>query len=137
MNYDNINIDTITAMREGSVELLEVINKYDENENSSFGSSSRSTITETTNLLLRSSSNASELPSDRGNTSNSGGRPPQPILERTSIVGQSREAFDDNNYSPNKELSCRRTTNPPPSTYVALLMVASALCLGLAQMVRI
>ena len=133
MNH-NDKIDTITAVREGSVELLEVINKYDVNA-SSFGSSGSSTITETTNLLLRSSSSTSQLPTDRGN-SNSGGHPPQPILDHASIVGQSREAFDDNNFTSDKELSCRQTTNPP-STYVALLMVASALCLGLAQMVRI
>ena len=48
----------------------------------------------------------------------------QPILELTSIVGQSREAFDSNDD--------KRT-----STSIAFLMVASALCLGLAQMVRL
>ncbi|KAL7541285.1 hypothetical protein ACHAXR_010774 [Thalassiosira sp. AJA248-18] len=41
----------------------------------------------------------------------------QPLLERTSIVGQSREAYG------------KKT-----SVYVAFTMVASALCLGLAQM---
>lgn len=53
--------------------------------------------------------------------SNSGGDNfaayPQPILEQTSIVGQSLEAYG------------RKT-----SVYVALTMVASALCLALAQM---
>ncbi len=42
----------------------------------------------------------------------------RPILERTSIVGQSREAYG-------------RTS----SIYTSFAMVASALCLGLAQMV--
>lgn len=43
----------------------------------------------------------------------------RPVLEHTSIVGQSREAYG------------RRA-----SVYTAFTMVASALCLGLAQMVR-
>ena len=43
----------------------------------------------------------------------------RPVLERTSIVGQSREAYGHN-----------------ASIYTSFLMVASALCLGLAQMVR-
>jgi len=42
---------------------------------------------------------------------------PQPILEKTSIVGQSLEAYGKN-----------------ASVYAALTMVASALCLALAQM---
>ena len=42
----------------------------------------------------------------------------RPVLERTSIVGQSRESYGQN-----------------ASIYTSFLMVASALCLGLAQMV--
>ena len=42
----------------------------------------------------------------------------RPVLERTSIVGQSREAYGQK-----------------ASIYTSFLMVASALCLGLAQMV--
>lgn len=42
----------------------------------------------------------------------------RPVLERTSIVGQSREAYGEQ-----------------ASIYTSFLMVASALCLGLAQMV--
>ncbi|KAL3761298.1 hypothetical protein ACHAWU_010211, partial [Discostella pseudostelligera] len=56
----------------------------------------------------------------------------QSILELTSIVGQSREAFDNN--LPDDVAIGKQTRHTPPSTYVALLMVASALCLGLAQM---
>ena len=44
----------------------------------------------------------------------------RPVLEQTSIVGQSREAY-----------------GTQASIYTSFLMVASALCLGLAQMVRI
>ena len=46
------------------------------------------------------------------------GKATQPALENTSIVGQSREAY-----------------GKKASVYVAFTMVASALCLGLAQMV--
>ena len=46
------------------------------------------------------------------------GKLTQPVLENTSIVGQSREAY-----------------GKKASVYVAFTMVASALCLGLAQMV--
>ena len=44
----------------------------------------------------------------------------RPVLEQTSIVGQSREAY-----------------GTQASIYTSFLMVASALCLGLAQMVCI
>lgn len=46
-----------------------------------------------------------------------GDKPGRPVLERTSIVGQSREAY-----------------GTQASVYTAFTMVASALCLGLAQM---
>ena len=127
------------------MELLDVSYIYSHLNESSFGNSTSST--ETTNLLLCSSSNTSQLPSDRfvgGWNGSSGSQQPIPTLELTSIVGQSREAFDNHLLDDDSASEMtgvgkqpRRRTTTPPSTYVALLMVASALCLGLAQMVRI
>ena len=56
-------------------------------------------------------------PVDNNISSNNSNLVPQPSLEKTSIVGQSLEAYGKNT-----------------SVYAALTMVASALCLALAQM---
>lgn len=65
-------------------------------------------------LLLHDNNNSSGNNSD---TNRATMAYPQPILEQTSIVGQSLEAYGQKT-----------------SVYVALTMVASALCLALAQM---
>jgi hypothetical protein len=63
-------------------------------------------------------SNGSNDSGDNDNiSSNNSNLAPQPSLEKTSIVGQSLEAYGKNT-----------------SVYAALTMVASALCLALAQM---
>lgn len=118
-----------TAPREGSVELLDVHDKFVD-ESFSGGSS---TATERTSLLNSSTSSqlSAHVAEQQAGCDNVH---QQPILELTSIVGQSREAFDNN--LPDDVAIGKQTRHTPPSTYVALLMVASALCLGLAQMVR-
>jgi hypothetical protein len=121
---------TTIATREGSVELLDVNDKHD--ADTSFGYSTSSS-TETSQLLESAAGNEKSITVHH----------PRPILEFSSIVGQSREAFDqqtgnvddhDDHGTGEKRGTKRRTL--PPSTRVAFLMVASALCLGLAQMVR-
>ncbi|KAL7451427.1 hypothetical protein ACHAWC_003260 [Mediolabrus comicus] len=62
-------------------------------------------------------SNGSTNSGDNNISSNNSNLVPQPSLEKTSIVGQSLEAYGKNT-----------------SVYAALTMVASALCLALAQM---
>ena len=132
MWHNTTTIATATATREGSMELLDV--KYKCDVDKSFGYSTSRSSTEMSQLLESAAGNGNTIISVHHT---------QPILEFSSIVGQSREAFDDqpdHDYHYNADDGTgenrgakRRTL--PPSTYVVFLMVASALSLGLAQMV--